>query len=327
MEGVSASHNAGRGFNVQAMTRTSPINRTVFDHTVAVWNHKGGTFKTSIVSNLGYLFASAGNTVLLVDMDPQANLNIDLGITDATDDGHGLADALREGTALPAPIPVRDCLDVICSGPALNQFTDPETLAPLLDRFTGDHRWDVLAGVLEPVALDYDLILIDSGPAHTLLSEAVLGTAHHLIIPTRSDDASISGLIGVACGFGEAAEFNPYLDVLGVVLAGVGSQATRIEADKRATIDEAMGDGVVFDSVIHYSEKVAVTARETGRTVSELADEYRGTKKPWEYLRAGQKVPNVAKAAVSIELDYLKLATEVMERISATEPDAEPDHE
>ncbi|MES6224451.1 ParA family protein, partial [Cutibacterium acnes] len=34
---------------------TSPIDRSPFDRTIAVWNHKGGTFKTSVVANLGYL--------------------------------------------------------------------------------------------------------------------------------------------------------------------------------------------------------------------------------------------------------------------------------
>lgn len=50
---------------------TSPIDRSPFDRTIAVWNHKGGTFKTSVVANLGYLFAAGGNKVLMVDMDPK----------------------------------------------------------------------------------------------------------------------------------------------------------------------------------------------------------------------------------------------------------------
>ena len=65
---------------MQDMTSTRPIDRSPFDRTIAVWNHKGGTFKTSVVANLGYLFAAGGNKVLMVDMDPQAYLDIDFGI-------------------------------------------------------------------------------------------------------------------------------------------------------------------------------------------------------------------------------------------------------
>ena len=87
---------------MQDMTSTRPIDRSPFDRTIAVWNHKGGTFKTSVVANLGYLFAAGGNKVLLVDMDPQANLDIDFGIpANERERGIGLAEALREGTALP----------------------------------------------------------------------------------------------------------------------------------------------------------------------------------------------------------------------------------
>lgn len=302
---------------MQDMTSTRPIDRSPFDRTIAVWNHKGGTFKTSVVANLGYLFAAGGNKVLMVDMDPQANLDIDFGIpAGERERGMGLAEALREGTALPPPRHLSENLHLVSGGPALHEFTDPASLAAILERVT-TARYDLLAQALAPLAWDYDLILIDSGPAQTVLSQTILGVARYLVVPTRSDNASITGLVGVQDAIDEVADCNPGLNLLGVVLAGVGTQATRIGADKRKAIDTVLGEGTVFEAIIHYSEKVAALARQQGKTVAELAGEYHHTQPAYTYLAQGKKVPNVAKAAVAIETDYLRLATEISDRMFA----------
>lgn len=311
---------------MQDMTSTRPIDRSPFDRTIAVWNHKGGTFKTSVVANLGYLFAAGGNKVLLVDMDPQANLDIDFGIpANERERGIGLAEALREGTALPPPQHLSENLHLVSGGAALNEFTDPASLAAILDRVT-TARYDLLAQALAPLAWDYDLIFIDSGPAQTLLSQTILGVARWLVVPTRTDNASITGLVDVQDAIDGVASCNPDLQLLGVVLAGVGARATRIAADKRHAIDTVLGAGTVFDAVIHYSEKVSVLARQQGKTVAELANEYHNTQPAYTYLAKGQNIPNVAKAAVSIETDYLRLATEISDRMF-TSDEQEPDHD
>ena len=145
-------------------------------------------------------------------------------------------------------------------------------------------------------------------------------------MPTRTDNASITGLVDVQDAIDGVASCNPDLQLLGVVLAGVGARATRIAADKRHAIDTVLGAGTVFDAVIHYSEKVSVLARQQGKTVAELANDYHNTQPAYTYLAKGQNIPNVAKAAVSIETDYLRLATEISDRMF-TSDEQEPDHD
>ena len=47
---------------------------------IAVGNQKGGVAKTTTCLSLGGVLASKGQTVLLLDLDPQANLTMSLGI-------------------------------------------------------------------------------------------------------------------------------------------------------------------------------------------------------------------------------------------------------
>jgi cellulose biosynthesis protein BcsQ len=43
---------------------------------IVLFNHKGGVSKTTTSYNLGWMLASLGKKVLLVDADPQCNLSI-----------------------------------------------------------------------------------------------------------------------------------------------------------------------------------------------------------------------------------------------------------
>src|SRR2546427_10879814 len=68
---------------IEAFLRTGTRTLTKRARTLAIAHHAGGVGKTTTVLNLGYGLARAGHRVLLVDLDPQADLSDRLGLQPA----------------------------------------------------------------------------------------------------------------------------------------------------------------------------------------------------------------------------------------------------
>ncbi len=121
---------------------------------IAIVSHKGGTGKTSLVQNLAYELLP--KRVLVVDLDPQANLTIGCGL----DPGD---DRLTVFHALHAPAKTSDIVVPLDHFDILPANLD---LALAEQQFAGHYdRNDRLKDVLQSVPGRYDYILIDSPPS------------------------------------------------------------------------------------------------------------------------------------------------------------------
>src|SRR5688572_1827890 len=85
---------------------------------IAVVNQKGGTGKTTTTINLGCALGKLGKKVLLVDLDPQANLSYSLGITDPK---HNLAEVFEGKRSMTRIIESSEGVDV---APGSNDLVD-----------------------------------------------------------------------------------------------------------------------------------------------------------------------------------------------------------
>lgn len=298
---------------------------------VAIANGKGGVGKTTLTAGLAGQLAAGGSRVLVVDTDPQANLARDLGYPPG--DGGNLSLAITHGLPLEVVRGVRDRLDVVPGGPALWDVAPAFTargargatlpgLAPALDKLTAGGPE---AGPDGADKADYDVVLIDTPPGEPILQELVFGAADFLIIPTRSDEASLDGLVVVAQRFAAARAVNPELTLLGVVLFGVRAGSTRMIGRVRGALEETLGDAApVFPTSIRYLESAAVDMRSRGLLPHELTELHRtDTRKRLTRLRDGEPAQtrdsllSRDSSAQGLAADYAALADEVLAAMKA----------
>jgi chromosome partitioning protein len=152
---------------------------------IAIMNQKGGVGKTTTTVNLGHALALAGKKVTLLDMDPQGQVAISLGLKN---DKGGLDRVLLEGDNLDDYlIAARDNLDVVCAG---NNLADFEHVAS-----GGSSRGHTLRRAIEASKLmASDFVLIDCPPSSGLLGINAMFAADELVIPVSGDYLSLQGL-------------------------------------------------------------------------------------------------------------------------------------
>lgn len=290
-------------------------------NTIAFANGKGGVGKTSVAANVAGIAALSGWRVLAVDLDPQGNLGNDLGYTQSgrSDQGAGLMGAIRDGQR-PKPLgEVRPGLDVVPGGDHMDGLMT--VLAPRLLDETAPAT--AIADVLEPLADDYDIVVLDCPPAGGVLLEAILIATRFLVIPTKRDLGSLHGLVRVARSFASVRTHdNPDLDVLGVALFDFARQDTRILADTRERLVRNLaGAAPVFETVIRNARKASTDMRRDGvlafeyEAAASAARRQRVADRIWE--RSAQPSPNgFSKSAAGLAEDYQNLTKEILSAFS-----------
>lgn len=248
---------------------------------------KGGTAKTTLLAHVAGLAAAGGWKVLAVDCDRSGDLATNLGYQPRSDGGLNLADAVCNRVPLAPLSDVRPRLDVVPGGVHLDRVEAHLTQVAL----SGGFHQGELQAVLEPVASDYDLVVIDLPPTSGLIHTAAYTAARALVIATNGDQASINGLGAVYERYLQVrGTTNPDLEVLGVVLNAVDARATATNREITERITALLHNKVpLFDPPVRYAGSVAVDLRQHGL----LANEYelakaRSTRNRLADLRSGQ---------------------------------------
>jgi cellulose biosynthesis protein BcsQ len=308
--------------------------------TVLVANQKGGVGKTSITVGVGAMVARPASKqrperrVLIVDADPQGNATTsDLGV--AGDRGAGLMKALQYGEPPEVFRDVRPGLDLIAGGPLLAQ-------AGGLSATAAQSGLDMVGNLMKALAevcaeTNPAAVLIDSGPGDAPLLDALLQISRYLIVPTRDDDASLSGVELLALRYLRARKLGP-IQLLGVVLFDINPRATARNAQVLADLDELLeGSGATsFPMMIRSDRAAALDLRTAHLTPGELVEATSNASKA-RLARLGRNGRHRADAGpdeVDLRLwsrdpsplanDYQALAGELLRRIATAEQQGTP---
>jgi chromosome partitioning protein len=178
-------------------------------------NHKGGVGKTTSALNIGAGLNLQKKKVLLVDLDPQANLSLSLGVVKAENNIYG---ALCEDYEI-KPVSIMKGLDLI---PATIDLAKVET------EFIGlPAREYFLKEIIDRIKHQYDYVLIDCPPSLGILTTNAFTASDEVLIPLESQFLAMQGLtelIGIIKK--NTKRINPSLIIGGVFLTKYNGRLT-----------------------------------------------------------------------------------------------------
>lgn len=147
-------------------------------------NHKGGVGKSCSTCNIGAGLAIKGKSVLLIDLDPQANLSLSLGVRDAERTIYQILHNQKK---------TRDCIYNITE----NLDIIPSTLdlaGAEIELASEPGREVILREALIEIENQYDYIIVDCAPSLGLLTTNALTASHEVMIPIQAQYLSLQGI-------------------------------------------------------------------------------------------------------------------------------------
>jgi len=178
---------------------------------VSLANQKGGVGKTTTAINLSASLAACERSVLLVDLDPQANATSGVGFSKTDDksiyavltDGMKIREIIHQ-TELPGFHIAPSSVDLVGAELELSDAIGREFY---------------LRKALAEINGEYDYVLIDSPPSLGLLTINGLTAASSVLVPMQCEYFAIEGVAQLLGTIDRVRDMlNPSLDIEGIAL-------------------------------------------------------------------------------------------------------------
>lgn len=246
---------------------------------IALLNQKGGVGKTTTTANLGACLAMLGKKVLVIDMDPQANLSVHLGV-DIHSLKHSVYDIIRgackaEGVILNTRI---QRLDIIPSNIDLSGAEIE--LVGVVGRET------ILKEYLGDVLYRYDYVLVDCPPSLGLLTLNVLTLVEEIFIPLQTEFFALQGVSKLLDTHEVVRKrLNSNLEISGIIFCMYTSR-TRLCKEVIEKVKEHFAENQVFKTVIRKNVKLSESPSH-GKPIVSYAPDSHGSE---DYMSLAKEV-------------------------------------
>jgi chromosome partitioning protein len=247
---------------------------------IALLNQKGGVGKTTTTANLGACLAMLGKKVLVIDMDPQANLSVHLGV-----DIHNLKYSVYNlimGECKPEEVILNTSIQGLDIIPSNIELSGAEIeLVGVVGRET------VLKEYLGDILSKYDYVLVDCPPSLGLLTLNVLTFVHELFIPLQTEFFALQGVSKLLDTFEVVRKrLNHDLEITGIIFCMYTSR-TRLcnEVIEKVKEYPPLGDKA-FSTIIRKNVKLSESPSH-GKPIISYAPDSHGSE---DYMSLAKEV-------------------------------------
>jgi chromosome partitioning protein len=213
----------------------------------AIANQKGGVGKTTTTVNLGACIAARGEQTLIVDLDPQCNATVALGV--GKDTSPNVYDCLTDGAALDPAVRATS-VERLYLVPSTPELAGANVELP---RLPGSEQR--LSESMRSIRGGFFLTLLDCPPSLGPLTVNALVAADKVIVPVQTEYFALEGLAGLLDTLGLIQrELNPRLSVAGMILT-MHDARTRLAQDVEREVREHFPE-LVFETVIPRNVRI-----------------------------------------------------------------------